>query len=84
MLGTTIPIPGIIVHPLRPLALPDLGVKQGGAMAMVGTRGSVRPRLCLAWSVAFDDPVAAAREKPLALLGHALTEPHAGSLAATC
>ena len=74
--------PGVVTNPLRPLALPDLGVKQGGAMAMVGTRGSVRPRLCLAWSVAFDDPVAAAREKPLALLGHALTEPHAGSLAA--
>uniref|UniRef100_A0A6V2UER8 Peptidase M16 N-terminal domain-containing protein n=1 Tax=Emiliania huxleyi TaxID=2903 RepID=A0A6V2UER8_EMIHU len=37
------------------------------------------PCLTVGWCVPVDDPVAAARCKPLAVLGHALTSPHAGS-----
>ena len=39
--------------------------------------------LTLAWRVPLDDPVGAARAKPLALLGMALTSPHAGGLSAS-
>ena len=41
-----------------------------------------RARLVLTWSVEIGEGAAPARQKPLALLGHALAAPHADSLAA--
>ena len=70
--------------PVRPLrqaaALPFAGREEARAVE-IGRRGR-EAILSLAWSVASDDPVAAARQKPLALLAMALTSPHAGSLSA--
>ena len=41
-----------------------------------------RALLTLTWELLVEDPVAEGRLKPLELIGHALTEPHAHSLAA--
>ena len=59
---------------------PDLGRVSGGAMAI--KRPGQRALLVLSWEVLIQDALAEARQKPLDLLGHTLTEPHAHSLAA--
>ena len=61
------------------LPFPDYGgLAPGGAMAIA--RPARYSALRLSFALPFDDPVAAARTKPLALIGHALTSPHAGGL----
>ena len=61
------------------LPFPDLGRAAGGAMAI--ERPGKRALLTLAWGVYAVEQAAEERLKPLDLVGHALTEPHAHSLA---
>ena len=65
----------------RPFGEAAAGIA-GVAPAPIATPAGGRrgPTLALAWCVPRADPVADAREKPLALLAHALTSPHVGSL----
>ena len=65
---------------LQTAPFPDLGRVSGGAMAI--KRPGQRALLVLSWEVLIEDALAEARRKPLDLLGHTLTEPHAHSLAA--
>jgi hypothetical protein len=65
---------------LETAPFPDLGRVSGGAMAI--KRPGQRALLVLSWEVLIEDALAEARRKPLDLLGHTLTEPHAHSLAA--
>ena len=74
--------------PLRPPPLdPSVSslplVEGGGGMNEIAVETNL-PRggrsLTLAWSIPFAHPVRASRSKPLALLGAALTSPHAGGL----
>ena len=58
---------------------PDLGRAAGGAMAL--QRPGKRAVITLAWECENEDSTAETRQKPLDLIGHALTEPHARSLA---
>lgn len=73
--------PASLVREARSLsALPFVGREEARAVEIASRgRGAI---LSLAWSVPFDDAVATARRKPLAVLGMALTSPHAGSLSA--
>ena len=89
------PLPRLARHalvPVQPLTAPSLSspslssssrslplAADGGTPLIVESPRGGRT-LTLAWSVPLDDPVSAARSKPLALLGMALTSPHTGSL----
>lgn len=54
-------------------------IEEGGEpLALEVVRGG--NSLFVAWSVPSGDPVASSRQKPLAVLGEALTSPHAGFL----
>ena len=59
---------------------PDLGRGAGGG-AMGLARPGRRPTLTLAWEYVAADATAEARQKPLDIIGHALTSPHTGGLA---
>ena len=84
--GTTPPKLG--VRPVRTAAeeegmparirSPPLHEGGGSPLAIEAPRGG--RRLTAVWSLGLDDPVGASRSKPLALLGMALTSPHAGGL----
>ena len=79
---SSIPKPKVpAVRASRALSAPFNVIRHAAGGAMAIERPGRRSKLTLAYQFLYDDPEGEARSKALDLLGHALTEPHAQSLA---